>query len=101
MDYRPAMPQPEKYFPSDYREARHAFIAACEAADLGVTSRLNGNASGADGNPLFLDTTIIGDRNAKSALLLMSGTHGVEGYFGSGVQYGLLQEGLAKRAPKG
>jgi predicted deacylase len=92
---------PEVYFPSDYREARHTFIAACEANGLGVTSRLLPDQTGADGKPLFLDTTTIGDRDAKTALLLISGTHGVEGYFGSGVQHGLLREGLAKRAPKG
>ena len=95
------MPFPEDHFPHDYREARHAFIAACEAAGLGVTSRLNAGASGADGKPLFLDTTTIGARDAKTALLLISGTHGVEGYFGSGVQTGLLRESLAARAPKG
>src|SRR5665213_154938 len=72
---------PETYFPSDYREGRHSFIDACEAADLGVTSRLHPDETGADGKPLFLDTTIIGERNAPTALLLMSGTHGVEGYF--------------------
>lgn len=91
----------ENYFPHDYREARHAFVAACEAADLGVTTRLHPTEKGADGKPLFLDTTTIGDRSAKTALLLISGTHGVEGYFGAGVQHGLLREGFAKRAPKG
>jgi hypothetical protein len=95
------MPALEHYFPHDYREARHAFIAAAEANDLGVTSRLHPMEKGADGKPLFLDTTIIGERDAKTALLLISGTHGVEGYFGSGVQTGLLREGLAKRATKG
>jgi predicted deacylase len=95
------MPAIEKYFPHDYREARHAFIAAAEANDLGITSRLHPSERGADGKPLFLDTTTIGDRGAKTALLLISGTHGVEGYFGSGVQTGLLREGLAKRAVKG
>jgi len=91
----------ENHFPHDYREARHAFIAAAEAADLGVTSRLHPSEKGADGKPLFLDTTTIGERDAKTALLLISGTHGVEGYFGSGVQTGLLRDGLAKRALKG
>jgi len=91
----------EHYFPHDYREARHAFIAAAEASDLGVTSRLHPSEKGADGKSLFLDTTTIGERDAKTALLLISGTHGVEGYFGSGVQTGLLREGLAERAPKG
>ena len=93
------MPSPEAYFPDNYRNARHAFIAACEARDLGVTSRLHPAETGADGKPLFLDTATIGARDAKTALLLISGTHGVEGYFGSGVETGLLREGLA--APKG
>jgi hypothetical protein len=91
----------EKYFPHDYREARHAFIAAAQANDLGVTSRLHPGEKGADGKSLFLDTATIGERDARTALLLISGTHGVEGYFGSGVQTGLLREGLAKRVMKG
>jgi len=94
------MVRPAEHFPSDYRSARAAFIEACEAGGLGVTSRLHPNAQGSDGKSLFLDTAVIGARGAKSALLLISGTHGVEGYFGSGVQTGLLREGLAKRAPK-
>jgi hypothetical protein len=93
------MPFPEDHFPHDYREARNAFIQACEAADLGVTSRLNAAIKGADEKPLFLDTTIIGARDATKALLMISATHGVEGYFGSAVQTGLLREGIA--APKG
>src|SRR4029077_2102219 len=53
-----------------------------------------------DGKPLFLDTAIIGPRDAMKALLLISATHGVEGYFGSGVQSGLLRERLAQHVPK-
>lgn len=92
---------PEAHFPADYRAARHAFIEACESADLGVTSRVHPDAKGRDGKDLFLDTTTIGPREAEHALLLISGTHGVEGYFGSGVQTGLIREGLAARVPKG
>jgi hypothetical protein len=91
---------PERYFPKNYREGRHAFIEACETSDLGVTARVHPAEQGADGKPLFMDIATIGPREAKKALLLISGTHGVEGYFGSGVQTGLLREGLAKRAPK-
>ena len=93
------MPSPEDHFPHDYREARNAFIQACEARDLGVTSRLNGAVKGADEKSLFMDTTIIGPRDAKKALLMISATHGVEGYFGSAVETGLLREGI--EAPKG
>jgi hypothetical protein len=93
--------KPEKFFPNDYRAARTAFMEACEANDLGITTRVHPNTKGPDGKALFLDTTIIGERDAKSAVLLISGTHGVEGYFGSGVQTALLRGGFAKRAKKG
>ncbi len=92
---------PEAYFPPDYRSGRAAFIAAAEAAGLGVTTRVHPAANGRDGLPLFLDTARAGAREARTALLLISGTHGVEGYFGSGVQTGLLREGIAARVPAG
>jgi len=91
--------KPEKHFPPDYKTARANFIAAAEARDLGTTARLNPNAKTRDGKNLFLDTAIIGKRDAKKTLLMISATHGVEGYFGSGVQTGMLREGL--EAPKG
>ncbi|MEJ1967809.1 MAG: M14 family metallopeptidase [Rhizomicrobium sp.] len=91
---------PEDHFPGDYREGRHNFVAACAQAGIDAISRVHPKAEGRDGKPLFLDTAVIGPRDAKKALLLISATHGVEGYFGSGVQTGLLREGLAARAPK-
>ncbi len=89
---------PEEHFPSDYRAARHAFIEASDGLD--VTTRVHPDATGPDGKPLFMDVAEIGARKAKTALLLMSGTHGAEGYFGSGVETGLLREG-ALVPPKG
>jgi hypothetical protein len=89
------------HFPADYRQARANFIEAAEAAGLGITTRVHPNALGLDGKKLFLDTAMIGPREAKSALLLISATHGVEGYFGSGAETGLLREGLAARIPPG
>jgi hypothetical protein len=91
---------PDQHFPADYRCGRHNFIAACERAGIDVIARVHPKAQGRDGKPLFLDTAIIGPRDAKKALLLISATHGVEGYFGSGVQTGLMREGLARRVPK-
>ena len=92
---------PQARFPSDYRSGRAAFLKACTAAGLSAIARVHPKAEGRDGKPLFLDTTTVGAREATSALLLISGTHGVEGYFGSGVQSGLLQDGIAARVPKG
>jgi hypothetical protein len=90
--------RPEQHFPSDYRTARANFIAAAETRDIGTTARLHPSAKSRDGKNLFLDTATVGAREAKKAVLLISATHGVEGYFGSGVQTGLLREGLV--APK-
>ncbi len=92
--------RPENYFPADYRSARGAFLKACAAAGLRSVARVHPTAKARDGKPLFLDTATVGAHEAESALLLISGTHGVEGYFGSGVQTGLLREGLARRVPK-
>ena len=92
------MSKPEQYFAKDYRSARAAFVDACGTSGIGLTTRIHPSALGADARPLFLDVATIGPREAKKALLLISGTHGVEGYFGSGVQTGLLREGIARRA---
>jgi len=91
---------PSEHFPADYRQGRHAFVQACEHAGIDVVSRVHPGSQGRDGKPLFLDTAVIGPREASKALLLISATHGVEGYFGSGVQTGLVREGLATRAPR-
>ncbi len=92
-------PSPERYFPTDYRQGRKAFITACEKAGIDSIARVHPTAKGPDGKPLFIDSAAMGPRGAKRALLLIAGTHGVEGYFGSGVETGLLREGLA--APEG
>jgi hypothetical protein len=89
---------PEDYFPADYRAARKNFIAACQGAGIEVVSRVHPSATGPDGKALFLDCAAMGPRDAQKALLLISATHGVEGYFGSAVQSGLLLQGLS--APK-
>ena len=86
---------PESYFPADYRGARRAFIGACEARGVDVVARVNSKANAPDGGPLFLDVAALGPRDAAKALVLISGTHGVEGYFGSGIQTGLMRAGLA------
>ena len=79
------------YFSDTYAEARAAFLVACAARGLPVESLYNSNAEGAQGEALFTDIVRIGRVDARKVLLLTSGTHGVEGYCGSGVQVGLLR----------
>ena len=81
------------YFSATYADARAKFLAACDDRGLKVDSRLNSRAKGAQGEALYMDIARIGSDQAKKVLFLMSGTHGVEGYCGSGVQIGFLREG--------
>jgi hypothetical protein len=82
------------HFSPDYATARAGFLTACAAAGIGSVARVHPHARARNGRHLFLDTATIGARDARKALLLISATHGVEGYFGSAVQTGLLRGGL-------
>ncbi len=83
-----------KHFSSDYKEAREKFLEASRAAGAIVESFENPR-TGPGGEALFTDVSLVGPRDAKSVLLLISGTHGVEGFAGSAIQTGLLREGIA------
>ncbi len=89
-----------EYFSTGYGEARAKFLEACGAAGARVESFENPN-SGPDGEPLFTDVAELGPGDAGAVLVLGSGTHGVEGFCGSGIQTGLLRDGLASRLGAG
>jgi hypothetical protein len=95
-----AVMQSVDYFTRTYSDARTRFLEAAEAAGGSVTSLENPH-QGPDGERLFTDVAVFGPRDATSILVVSSGTHGVEGFAGSGVQSGLLQEGIAGRLPNG
>ncbi len=84
-------------FCSTYSEARSAFIAACESEELEVRGYVNPGVLGVDGEKLFTDVAFAGRRNAPNVLVLLSGTHGIEGYCGSGVQIELLRSGIVQQ----
>jgi len=90
---------PTTFFSADYPEARAKFLSACAERGLDVDSRLNPHAKGARGEDLFMDIARIGSKEASKILFLMSGTHGVEGYCGSGAQIGFLREGYFADLP--
>ncbi|MBM3486914.1 MAG: DUF2817 domain-containing protein [Alphaproteobacteria bacterium] len=88
------------YFARDYRSARALFRAACEAAGLPVDTYEN-PAPGPDGAPVYADVTSIGPRSAANVVLATAGTHGVEGFCGSGAMVGWLHTGEARHLPDG
>lgn len=93
-------PAPAECFSASYAEARAAFLRA--AADAGAElASYRHPLAGPGGAPLFLDTARFGAADARRVLFVSSGTHGVEGFCGSGIQTWLLRGGLAARLPEG
>jgi hypothetical protein len=88
------------YFSSNYSQARARFLQLCEARGFAVRSFRNDLAQAPDGGNLFMDVATLGPADASRLLVLFSGTHGVEGYCGSGVQAALVGESrLTDRHP--
>ncbi len=85
----------DSHFSQTYAEARRRFITAARAAGASLQAHaLEANAP----DPLTIDVAILGSDNAP-ALVVSSGIHGVEGYFGSAVQLALLER-LATATPR-
>lgn len=80
----------EGSFAKDYRDARKAFIAACERAHGDSIARVHPSALGPDGKPLFIDSVAFGPRQATKALLVIAGGDGEAGPLGSRVLTALL-----------
>tara|TARA_R110002072_G_scaffold13418_2_gene56123 strand:+ start:13303 stop:14352 length:1050 start_codon:yes stop_codon:yes gene_type:complete len=78
-----------------YQDARATFLSL--AGDAVAESRVHPLA-GPDGE-IAMDIAIWGDPNAKNALVLSSGTHGVEGYCGSFIQCQFLLDCLPNKLP--
>lgn len=82
-----------------YRQGRSAFLTAAGNAGLDSITRVHPGQSGPDERPLFLDTVWMGRRDARKALLVIAGTHGIDGAFGSCVLTGLLRDPAFKAPP--
>lgn len=90
---------PVEHFSTEYSEAREKFLSAARKA--GAVLKSYGNREkGPGGEPLFTDVAILGPSDASYVLVVVSGTHGVEGFCGSGLQTGLLRNGLGEQLPK-
>ena len=88
------------YFSADYTEARGKFLEAAKSAGARLAHYRN-PLRGPAGEELFTDTAWLGPPEAERVLLIVSATHGVEGFCGSGAQVGWLASGLHEEAPAG
>lgn len=89
------------YFAASYSEARARFLAAVERGGARLLSSHTNPAKGPDGEDCITDVAWIGPDDARKLLILVSGTHGIEGYAGSGCHVAWLEERWFERiAPK-
>jgi hypothetical protein len=89
-----------EYFSADYASARERFRAAAERAAAVMTSYPLPDHRGPDGEALTMDVARLGGTQPQSALLVIAGTHGVEGLAGSGCLVGLLEDRLHEALPR-
>jgi hypothetical protein len=88
------------YFPSSFTEAQAKFRDAAHEAGARLATFRNPTPAPA-GVTLLTETAWLGPSHAERLLILLSGTHGVECFCGSGLQVGFLDSGLAAERPDG
>jgi len=81
-------------------EADEKFAAACRAAG-GEATFHRCPVDGPSGEALHMGEFWYGPADAATVILLASGTHGIEGYAGAGLQVGLLSTGALDHLPEG
>jgi hypothetical protein len=85
-------------FSPDYATARARFRAAAEARGFRLEAFVV-EGTGPAGEPLAVDAAVLGPDRPERVLVLSSGLHGVEGFFGSAVQLAWLGLGLRGGRP--
>ncbi len=87
-------------FSVDYAAARRKFLEAAETAGASLT-RYDNPARGPGDLDLSTDVAVLGPADAKVTLMVTSGTHGAEGFFGSAVQVAWLRDRGMRALPPG
>ena len=91
----------DQYFPASYQASRERLLSAARLWSAKVPVRIDSRsvpAHGPSGETLALDWVQLGPKNGsrlpKRVLILSSGTHGLEGFCGAGVQHAILEKCL-------
>lgn len=77
-------------FSPSYVSARARFALAADRAGARLDIHTHDGAHAPDGGTLSTDVAVLGPADADNALLIVSGTHGPEGFVGSAAQIALL-----------
>ena len=76
-------------FPANYASGRQRWLA--ELGDEMHCFSYSCSGSSPEGDALFTDTVWIGPEDATNVVVLMGGTHGVEGFAGSAIETDILR----------
>jgi hypothetical protein len=87
------------YFSPDYASARERFRSQAQRAGASLCAYELPAHRGPHGEVLAIDVAQLGPAEADRALVVISGTHGVEGFCGSGCQVGFLSDRLHEALP--
>ncbi|QJB68245.1 M14 family metallopeptidase [Parasphingorhabdus halotolerans] len=79
------------YFSSNYALQRQRFLDQATKAQLSVESHLH-PLRGREGEELAMDVARLGPAGSQHMLIITSGTHGLEGFSGSGIQLALMDD---------
>lgn len=83
----PSLATVRSIYSTTYAEARQTWLSRVRRCGAVATSLLYPHArSGPDGGALASDVLWLGNPDAAAVLVLISGTHGIEGYAGSAIQ---------------
>ncbi|MGJ7507096.1 M14 family metallopeptidase [Variovorax sp. GT1P44] len=81
-----------RYFSGTYAEARRKFLEAAAQRGAAIESFVLEAHRGASGETLATDVALIGKADAARLMIVSSGTHGPEGFCGSGCQVATLND---------
>lgn len=81
-----------RHFSGTYAEARRKFLDAAAQRGAAVESFVLEAHRGASGEALATDVALIGKADAARLMIVSSGTHGPEGFCGSGCQVASLND---------
>ncbi|MGO4302401.1 M14 family metallopeptidase [Cupriavidus sp. RAF12] len=77
-------------FARSYAEARQKFLTAARQTGATLTEFPHPTQTGHEGETLAMDVAWVGADDARHVVLVTSGTHGAEGFCGSGAQVAML-----------
>lgn len=81
-----------RYFSGTYAEARAKFVTAASRCGAELSSYILDECVGLLGEELAIDVALVGPPNSERMLVVSSGTHGPEGFCGSGAQIAALHD---------